>query len=139
MEILIGVIIGLFFALDNYFVFEREKAILRKELTSYRGITLFWKTNKALFVGGLVVFLHFVSPTTWIGVIVSLCFYYVTFETLLNVFRGLHPFYVTEDKSSSKIDNFKRFVFGKQAQTFEAVLKISILIIALILYIYEKF
>jgi hypothetical protein len=55
--------------------------------------------------------------------------YYVIFETMLNLLRGLHPFYVSKD--GSKSDKIRYKLYGENPENKEAILKTILILIAI--------
>jgi hypothetical protein len=55
--------------------------------------------------------------------------YYVIFETMLNLLRGLHPFYVSKD--GSKSDKLRYNLYGENPENKEAIVKFIIIVTAL--------
>lgn len=60
--------------------------------------------------------------------------YYVIFESLLNIFRGKHIFYIS--KNGSKSDKLRFNIYGKHPQITEGIIKTILIFIALWLRFY---
>ena len=60
--------------------------------------------------------------------------YYFIFESLLNLLRQKHIFYVSKD--GSKSDRLRYKIYGKHPQIFEGIIKTTLLFIALWLRFY---
>lgn len=112
------VLLIVLYAINDYFIIESYSKIDFKK---------YWHYSKFLIV---LLTLYLIEGLTW-NLLAYYILYYVIFESLLNLLRKKHIWYVSKDGSFS--DKLRWKLFEQDTLVYEGIIKILLLGIAIII------